>query len=141
MSDTIKNIEEKNGVIVISTNGYFNNVAGEAVLEIFNEKIDSGMLIDDYQISILKNDNPNILKKKLEKGIPSLIESLEKYLSNEIVGMEIKNGIYYPRIIEEDFTIDLKSDSLEIIDRKIRSQEAYNGAILIHKGKKYYMYS
>ena len=103
-----------------------------------NEKIDSGMLIDDYQISILKNDNPNILKKKLEKGIPSLIESLEKYLSKEIVGMEIKNGIYYPRIIEEDFTIDLKSDSLEIIDRKIRSQEAYNGAILIHKGKKYY---
>ena len=44
--------------------------------------------------------------------------------------MEIKNGIYYPRIIEEDFTIELKSDSLEIIDRKIRSQEAYNGAIL-----------
>ena len=37
MSDTIKNIEEKNGVIVISTNGYFNNIAGEAVLEIFNE--------------------------------------------------------------------------------------------------------
>ena len=41
------------------------------------------------QISILKNDTPNILKKKLEKGIPSLIESLEKYLSNEIVGMEL----------------------------------------------------
>ena len=40
MSDSIKNIEEKNGVIVISTSGYFNNVA-EAVLEIFNEKIDS----------------------------------------------------------------------------------------------------
>ena len=29
-------------MIVISTSGYFNNVAGEAVLEIFNEKIDSG---------------------------------------------------------------------------------------------------
>ena len=42
MSDSIKNIEEKDGVIIISTSGYFNNIAGEAVLEIFNEKIDSG---------------------------------------------------------------------------------------------------
>ena len=33
---------------------------------------------------------------------------------------------------------EIVKDSLEIIDRKIRSQEAYNGAILIHKGKKYY---
>ena len=38
MSDSIKNVEEKNGVVVISTNGYFNNVAGDAVLEVFNEK-------------------------------------------------------------------------------------------------------
>ena len=42
MSDSIKKLEEKNGMIVISTSGYFNNVAGEAVLEIFNDKIDSG---------------------------------------------------------------------------------------------------
>ena len=42
MSDTIKNIEEKNGVVVISTNGYFNNIAGDAVLEVFNQKMESG---------------------------------------------------------------------------------------------------
>ena len=29
MSDTIKNVDEKNGVIIISTNGYFNNIAGD----------------------------------------------------------------------------------------------------------------
>ena len=42
MSDTIKNIEEKNGVVVISTYGYFNNIAGDAVLEVFNQKMESG---------------------------------------------------------------------------------------------------
>ena len=42
MSDSIKNVEEKNGVVVISTNGYFNNIAGDAVLEVFNEKMESG---------------------------------------------------------------------------------------------------
>ena len=32
MSNAIKNVEEKDGVIIISTEGYFNNVAGDAVL-------------------------------------------------------------------------------------------------------------
>ena len=42
MSDTIKNVEEKNGVIIISTTGYFNNVAGDAVLDVFTEKMETG---------------------------------------------------------------------------------------------------
>ena len=70
MSDTIKNIEEKNGVIVISTNGYFNNVAGEAVLEIFNEKIDSGsknFLIDMADSKVVNSIGVSILIEILEK--------------------------------------------------------------------------
>ena len=42
MSDSIKNVEEKDGVIIISTAGYFNNLAGEAVLEVFTKKMESG---------------------------------------------------------------------------------------------------
>ena len=42
MSDSIKNVEEKDGIIIISTAGYFNNLAGEAVLDVFNEKMESG---------------------------------------------------------------------------------------------------
>ena len=57
MSDTIKSVEDKNGVIVISTSGYFNNIAGDAVLEVFTEKMDSeeplritrGVIYDGWQ--------------------------------------------------------------------------------------------
>ena len=44
MSDSIKNVEEKDGIIIISTAGYFNNLAGEAVLDVFNEKWNLGVL-------------------------------------------------------------------------------------------------
>ena len=42
MSDSIKNVEEKSGVVVITTSGYFNNIAGDAVLEVFNQKMEEG---------------------------------------------------------------------------------------------------
>ena len=42
MSDSIKNVEEKDGIVIISTAGYFNNLAGDAVLEVFTKKIESG---------------------------------------------------------------------------------------------------
>ena len=38
MSDSIKNVEEKDGIVIISTAGYFNNLAGDAVLEVFTKK-------------------------------------------------------------------------------------------------------
>lgn len=70
MSDSIKNIDEKNGVIIISTSGYFNNVAGEAVLEIFNEKIDSGsktFLIDMADSKVVNSIGVSILIEIIEK--------------------------------------------------------------------------
>lgn len=70
MSDSIKNIEEKNGVIVISTSGYFNNVAGEAVLEIFNDKIDSGsknFLVDMADSKVVNSIGVSILIEIIEK--------------------------------------------------------------------------
>ena len=70
MSDSIKNIEEKDGVIIISTSGYFNNIAGEAVLEIFNEKIDSGsknFLIDMADSKVVNSIGVSILIEINEK--------------------------------------------------------------------------
>ena len=70
MSDSIKNIEDKNGVIIISTSGYFNNVAGEAVLEIFNEKIDSGskkFLVDMADSKVVNSIGVSILIEIIEK--------------------------------------------------------------------------
>ena len=69
MSDSIKNVEEKNGVVVISTNGYFNNIAGDAVLEVFNEKIESGstkFLIDMSDSKVVNSIGVSILIKLLK---------------------------------------------------------------------------
>ena len=70
MSDTIKNIEEKNGVVVISTNGYFNNIAGDAVLEVFNQKMESGttkFLIDMADSKVVNSIGVSILIEIIEK--------------------------------------------------------------------------
>ncbi len=70
MSDTIKNVDEKNGVIIISTAGYFNNVAGDAVLEVFNEKIESGsknFLIDMNDSKVVNSIGVSILIEIIEK--------------------------------------------------------------------------
>ena len=70
MSDSIKNVEEKNGVVVISTNGYFNNIAGDAVLEVFNEKMESGstkFLIDMADSKVVNSIGVSILIEIIEK--------------------------------------------------------------------------
>ncbi|MAR84926.1 MAG: anti-anti-sigma factor [Cytophagia bacterium] len=70
MSDTIKSVEDKNGVIVISTSGYFNNIAGDAVLEVFTEKMDSGstkFLIDMADSKVVNSIGVSILIEIIEK--------------------------------------------------------------------------
>ena len=70
MSDTIKSVEDKNGVIVISTLGYFNNIAGDAVLEVFTEKMDSGstkFLIDMADSKVVNSIGVSILIEIIEK--------------------------------------------------------------------------
>lgn len=70
MSNAIKNVDEKNGVIVISTSGYFNNVAGDAVLEVFNEKMDDGstkFLIDMGDSKVVNSIGVSILIEIIEK--------------------------------------------------------------------------
>jgi methionyl-tRNA formyltransferase len=104
-----------------------------------NDKIDSGILIDTFDVEITKDDDTISIKIKLEKGLPKLIESLKDYLNFKKRGITLTEGLYRPWIKESDFTIDLEKDSLEIIDRKIRSQSQYNGAILIINDQKYYV--
>tara|TARA_B100001996_G_scaffold349889_1_gene308902 strand:- start:120 stop:464 length:345 start_codon:yes stop_codon:yes gene_type:complete len=70
MSDSIKNVEEKNGVVIISTTGYFNNLAGDAVLNVFNEKMESGstkFLIDMSDSKVVNSIGVSILIEIIEK--------------------------------------------------------------------------
>jgi methionyl-tRNA formyltransferase len=104
-----------------------------------NDKVDSGILIDAPEISIVPSDDAVTVREKLEERLPAIIESLHEYLHGKRTGTALSGGTYRPWITEADFTLDLQSDPLEVIDRKIRSQRQYNGAIIQKDGQKYYV--
>lgn len=104
-----------------------------------NDKIDAGVLVDEYFVEIGPDDDTVSVQKKLEQGLPQLLTSLSEYLEGRKEGRELVDGAYYPWIEEYDFTIDPDRDSLEIADRKIRSQRQYNGAIVWIGGEKKYV--
>lgn len=95
-----------------------------------NEKIDCGFLVAEMYIPIDDEDNSKTLPIKVENAIPDLIKQLYNHLTKETPATLIEGGIYRRRIQESDYTIDLKSDSLEMMLAKIRSQAAYRGAVL-----------
>jgi len=103
-----------------------------------NHRIDLGTLIDTYDVNINQKDDTETIKDKLEKVIPTLINSMYFYIIGKKKGKKINRGIYRPWITEDDFTINLEKDSLITIERKIKTQKKYNGAIVfINKKKKY----
>lgn len=104
-----------------------------------NDKVDSGILIDSFAISISPDDDTLSLRSRLEKGLPLLIESLYDHLKGVRSGTVLVNGIYRPWVKESDFTINLLTDSVSVISQKIRSQRQYNGAIILNDGVKYYV--
>jgi len=67
---TIKNVDEKNDIIIVRTTGYFNNDAGDAVLKVCNEKIDNGkskFLIDMSDSSVVNSIGVSVLIEIIEK--------------------------------------------------------------------------
>lgn len=95
-----------------------------------SDKIDLGVLVAAKRCRIYKDDSPSILRKRLENSIPELLRTLNDYLDGEFSGNAVNSGIYRKRIVEEDYTIDLKNDSFKRIQSKIQSQMDYAGALL-----------
>lgn len=103
----------------------------EFTLHEINEKIDQGIIVGKYPISIHENDNVLNIKNNMENGFSYLFTRLVKYLDNEIEGEICIGGKYNKPIQQKDFTIDIKNDNINTIKNKIRSQKLYKGAILI----------
>lgn len=108
-------------------------------LHLINDKIDAGVLIGEYLVEIDREDDTRDVKLKLEKGLPHLVEQMYQYMKGKIEGKKLLDGTYRPWVTEADFTINLEEDSFEVIDRKIKSQRQYNGAILWVRGEKKYI--
>jgi len=63
-------VEEKNGIVVIRTSGYINNVAGEQIAETCSKKMDEGItkfLLDLKDSSIVNSIGVSIIIEIIEK--------------------------------------------------------------------------
>lgn len=99
--------------------------------------IDEGILINEYFVQITDYDTVITLNEKLVQGIPQQLNWLKKYLEGHIKGELITQGKYYPKIKEDDYSINFEEDSIPVICAKIRSQASYAGAILKYENRKY----
>lgn len=99
--------------------------------------IDEGILINEHFVQITDSDTVITLNEKLVQGIPQQLKYLKKYLDGQIEGELITQGKYYPKIKEEDYSINIEEDSMQLICAKIRSQASYAGAIFNNGNAKY----
>lgn len=70
MSDFITNVKESNSIVIIETNGYLNNVGGEAVSAVVYEKMAQGktkFLINMAATKIVNSIGVSILIEIIEK--------------------------------------------------------------------------
>lgn len=106
-----------------------------------DDKVDAGQLIDAIEVAIGAKEDTVSVQQRLERELPGLVASLAEHLEGRRPGVKVEGGTYRPWISEADFTIDLASDTPDIIDRKIRSQRRYNGAVLFVENVKHYVTS
>lgn len=70
MSDFIKSTKESNGIIIIETEGYLNNIGGEAISSVIYDKISNGkskFLINMAGTKIVNSIGVSILIEIIEK--------------------------------------------------------------------------
>ena len=80
MSDFITSIKENNSIVIIETNGYLNNVGGEAVSAVVYEKMAQGQT--KYLINMAATKIVNSI------GVSILIEIIEKLQEVNTDGVE-----------------------------------------------------
>ncbi|MGA1149799.1 MAG: STAS domain-containing protein [Flavobacteriaceae bacterium] len=111
MSNFITSTKEINSVTIIQTNGYLNNVGGEAIAEIIYEKMTLGstkFLIDMRDTKIVNSIGVSILIEIIEK-LQSVNGKLGYYNLAPIVEktFKIMGLTKYSKIFEsEEFAID-----------------------------------
>lgn len=111
----------------------------ELTLHQIDAKIDQGTIIATHPVKVSKKDTPVSIKNEMENGIPRLLSQLALFLNGKLKGTVANGGVYYKPIQVEDFTIDIYTDSRELINNKIRSQAQYKGALVALESQKYYI--
>ena len=105
-----------------------------STLHRLGEKIDTGVVISTCEVPIEENDNIETIESKLNDVIKIHIDRLSKYDQRRNYEVVV-DGIYRKQINQETVTLH-ESDSFDEIDRKIKSQSKYGGALLAWNGYK-----
>ena len=88
------------------------------------EEIDTGKIIARKIITVVNDDSVS-LTRKIEAAIPEIIDRV----LDDCDSKSKRDSFYCRRVSESEFTIDLKRDSIEDVEKKVRSQAIYYGAI------------
>lgn len=104
-----------------------------------DDKVDAGWLVAAADVPITEQDEPRTVWLRMEHHLPMLIESLAEHLQGRRPGKRLTGGRYRPWVTEADFSIDAAHDERDVIERKIRSQRAYNGALLWNGSERHYV--
>ena len=108
-----------------------NDKEAVATLHKIGNKIDTGIVIAEYKVKIYKTDNDITLLKKLNEGCKFLLEKLLEF-DNNIQYPVIMDGKYYKKVKEKEIMIQ-EQDDYEEMNRKIRAQKSYGGALANYK--------
>lgn len=104
-----------------------------------NTEIDLGYVIEDVKISLKGNENSLEVLNLAEDEIPFLLKGLYKYLTGQTdIKYLVKSGTYRPIMNYSDYEIT-KYDSIEDIDRRIRTRFMHNGAFFVKDKKRIYV--
>jgi anti-anti-sigma factor len=109
-------VDEKDGVVILRTDGYINNIAGEKIAEVCYQKIDQGLknfLLDLEKSGIVNSIGVSIIIEIIEKlqgvngkiGYFNLAPIVAKTF--KIMGLVEYSTIYES---EEAALVDLKSE-------------------------------
>ena len=94
-------------------------------------EIDEGEIVSRYKVPYYIWMNENSLIESLYGKLEVLVDDLFLYLDGKKSAEPNAQGDYYPPVQEADYTIDLSTDSPDVIYNKVRAQVKYRGARLV----------
>lgn len=88
-------------------------------------EIDAGRLLATYPVPVEAGDDTQSLSKRLEAGLPFILDRLAEAITKKIPGTPAPGGRHRRRITPRDYEINPTLDPPELIRRKINSQKIY----------------
>ncbi len=113
-----------------------DQITGVSIM-LLNEKMDEGPILSQQELKVEKRNYKELENELSESGARLLIETIPKWINEEIKPREQKHekATYTKKITKENGLIDW-NEMPEIIERKIRTYNAWPGAYTFINGRR-----